>query len=1829
MKNNKHKLLMLTAIVPTMTLLASSNAFATTEHPVFNNVPSVESVASPEANSQGTQFLISRIPNGSGEDSTWFEVRFTIKPTTELVNPKIKLNITYPSGSEESAFKFDLDSLNYKTDDSTEDLSGKLATFNFESSSGATPLKEHSEDSHRGNGVINIQPTVTLDGKKNSRVEGRVVLRVDKLLDPTKITISPSIEGDSTTYPALTEEIPPITVVPLNGTIALNGVSSSGEMTSKDFTIKSTDFPVPGNLKGYHSEVTFLYTPNTPWGDLEGRPDHMKKLTVTGYTVKDLTSNEDLTPKYSLYDGANRISLGTPITWGASGFSLKNDSSDTRDYAGHKIEVSVTVKPLEQPSTTENWFQVNYKSVNKDPSSAETTSVKRSTIPGHVRVAVQGTINETSTPEPSTTGHTEVEIEDNYNDDSTVLNDFTIKTHAVPNLAENYSTNTGNKADVAYTFDGGEDAKAIAFKVTNFRVTEKGTGEDLTRYFRLKKNNANLSKDTRFILTKDDTLKLESFGGYDSHIAKELDVDLTLAPDKRINGVTADVSVTPTFVDGGGELHSSTIQNTVLIPGTEDYDYGVKYSSRPTLVSNPQNVPEGVKKDIVDRLTSLNRETPGFVSVDWSSPNPAPVATFDTGEIVPLKLDKVITMKLLIDPNYFEGSEIVSDRFKWTDEEKQKIRTRILERTEPLFTKDGWTLTKLDFDPKDYKAIAHFSGNGFTDLVQETDLKQYIIVKPKVLVKETATGWESSLVAYSRTSRNASAPVNLVQTLKVNNSTAKFKITGLKVVRGDSEDVTNLFNLDKSVGDVLGSTGSVKATMKDSRTIVPEGAKYTLVVTTEVLDKPSSSLKYTFGGSGDFYREPFGSHYDTVPADDVEKTVEGITSHASFDINPLAAATVTGKTYHALVDFGSSKEISKPELVWKFNFDNPDGGVKRLAGASFKITSKEGVDADITDKVSGVVFVPEGSDQEVPLGGDKGFTGNGTLKVKFDTDLPADARLSGDITVEPKKIDTPYHTTITPYMNGAEMFGGSFNPDWSTPHTFTIMNRALLGKGLDVKGIDQGGVLADTTYTMIAHSDNPIESGSVQNADFTFTVHDTFGQPQKAIKIKSFSVEDTQSKGDRTSYFKLTLNGKDIQKDTRILLKPGDVIKLVHTGNFPTTGLTGKLEIEPLQQIDASDTSFLVTTTYNTSSDSKTVENGQARIIVPANGSYDYGFKYPNPTPVVDTTDLTPAEIEKVKAAVNKANEDTVGYTGLELTPKGTPSASFDTGESLSVDRDRLVTQLVKPITPGSFEGTVLVSQRDSWDLMEKQQVQDMIIESTRGDFTSRGWTFKSLDYDPAKMEVTAHFSGNGFDDYTQVIDVAEHIAVKPHLDVTADDDAPKTVVSKVVGYSRLGREVRTAVADLPAHEGTPINLSQTLKVDNEGLKFKITGLKVTRGDSEDVTNLFDFSKNVGDELGSKGTVKATMKKADSYEPDARYTFEVTTEVLNTTVPDSTKVKYTFNGNVDLFVNSVSPRFDTVPTNEVVIDKNAPALPVVDLTYPDRTPVVDLGNWSPDEIAKIKKAIEDANEGKGIDRIDITPDGVVTVHFTDGHTQPMEGTRLVSKKPMNEIYTLVYPEILDVDNVHDLTPIEKGYVANRIKGANPNVPIDLVTVGANGDTTVTFTDKSESPMEGTRLVRQKPFNVLYTLDYPEVTLVNNVANVSTEEQNTVADKIKAANEGKHIESVTVDTSGNATVVFEDKTEAKMEGTRLVRQKPFNEVYTLDYPEALPVNDVKDLTLLEKSEVVDRIKGANPDKHIKEVAVDSNGDTVVTFDDDTTSPMEGSRLVKEKPKAETV
>ena len=462
---------------------------------------------------------------------------------------------------------------------------------------------------------------------------------------------------------------------------------------------------------------------------------------------------------------------------------------------------------------------------------------------------------------------------------------------------------------------------------------------------------------------------------------------------------------------------------------------------------------------------------------------------------------------------------------------------------------------------------------------------------------------------------------------------------------------------------------------------------------------------------------------------------------------------------------------------------------------------------------------------------------------------------------------------------------------------------------------------------------------------------------------------------------------------------------------------------------------------------------------------------------------------------------------------------------------------------------------------------------------------------------------------------------------------------------------------------------------DENGKSTLPEGSKVTVGDNGDVTVTYpDGSKDTipGDKVvegksdADKNEPKVSGDKVKVDDPN-KLTEDEKSEVVKavedankdengkSTLPEGSKVTVGDNGDVTVTYPDGSK--DTIPGDKVVegksdADKNEPKEPG------DKVKVDDPNKLTEDEKSEVVKAVEDANKdenGKSTlpegSKVTVGDNGDVTVTYPDGSKDTIPGDKVVEGKSDADKNELKEPsDKVKVDDPNKLTEDEKSEVVKAVEDANkdengkPTLPEgSKVTVGDNGDVTVTYPDGSKDTIPGDKVVEGKSDADKNELKEPsDKVKVDDPNKLTEDEKSEVVKAVEDANKDENGKStlpegskVTVGDNGDVTVTYPDGSKDTIPGDKVVEGKSDADKNEPKEPgDKVKVDDPNKLTEDEKSEVVKAVEDANKDENGKstlpegsKVTVGDNGDVTVTYPDGSKDTIPGDKVVEGKSDAD--
>ncbi|MBK0348342.1 YSIRK-type signal peptide-containing protein, partial [Aerococcaceae bacterium zg-ZJ1578] len=658
----------------------------------------------------------------------------------------------------------------------------------------------------------------------------------------------------------------------------------------------------------------------------------------------------------------------------------------------------------------------------------------------------------------------------------------------------------------------------------------------------------------------------------------------------------------------------------------------------------------------------------------------------------------------------------------------------------------------------------------------------------------------------------------------------------------------------------------------------------------------------------------------------------------------------------------------------------------------------------------------------------------------------------------------------------------------------------------------------------------------------------------------------------------------------------------------------------------------------------------------------------PAKTPVADLNKLTPEEQEEVKEAVKAANPE---------LPEGTEVAVDDKGK---------VTVTYPDKSTNTLEPAQTVVEKPSDKPAEKSDAQKAPLNNPEKTLVENKDQLTPDEKDAVK-EAVKDKNPDLKDDQIAVADNGAVTVTYPDgstNSLTPDQtvlEKPKAAEQTDAQKHPLKNPVKTPVGDI--NKLTPDEKDAIQKAVAEANPDLPTPVDILVADNGKVTVRYPDGSEAT--LEPNQTVVEQPKTDPAAQTDAEKKPLVNPEktpvadLASLTQPEKDAVKQAVkdknpdlkddqiavadNGEVtvtypDNSTNVLTP--DKTVVKKVDTDTNpekqtkAEKFPFVN---PAKTPVANLNSLTNDNKASVILAIVKANPTlpqAPEATINVESNGRTTITFDDGSTIVLEPEKTVVALGENtapaaqtdaEKKPLVNPEKTPVADLDNLTQPEKDAVKQAVKDKNPDLTDDQITVANNGEVTVTYPDNSTNVLKPDKTVVKKaedttpaeqkdadklPFN------NPELTLVDNPAELTEDEKNEVKDAIIKANPELNLtpDKIKVDPDGKVTITYPDNSEKEIPGDKTVVKKPDTSVADqsdaqnnpLSNPVPTLVEDTSSLKPEEKEKVKDALLAANPDlldklKDGKDgIEVGEDGTVTVTFKDGSTASIPGTATV---------
>lgn len=312
-------------------------------------------------------------------------------------------------------------------------------------------------------------------------------------------------------------------------------------------------------------------------------------------------------------------------------------------------------------------------------------------------------------------------------------------------------------------------------------------------------------------------------------------------------------------------------------------------------------------------------------------------------------------------------------------------------------------------------------------------------------------------------------------------------------------------------------------------------------------------------------------------------------------------------------------------------------------------------------------------------------------------------------------------------------------------------------------------------------------------------------------------------------------------------------------------------------------------------------------------------------------------------------------------------------------------------------------------------------------------------------------------------------------------------------------------------------------------------------------------------------------------------------------------------------------------------------------------------NLKADEKEKVKEALENATDTKGVSnkdkfpkgtKLEVQGDGTVIISYPDKTTKTILGSDLVDgpspyvKTIAEEVTPKVPAEKVKVANPSSLDDKEIAKVKEKILEANKDTfPANTtVEVAKDGTATITYKDGSSDTIKNTDLVEKAKEKLTDAKQNPAV---KPNAKVEVEDSKKLTDDEKAKvkenvkNTNPKAKDIVVGADGTVEITYPDGSENTIKPEDTVVQKAGKtpkESEAVQNPAKVPavkvqVADTTKLTAEEIAKVKEEVTKVNP--NATKVEVSSNGTATLTYKDGSENIVAGEKLVEQKAKGKTL
>ena len=594
---------------------------------------------------------------------------------------------------------------------------------------------------------------------------------------------------------------------------------------------------------------------------------------------------------------------------------------------------------------------------------------------------------------------------------------------------------------------------------------------------------------------------------------------------------------------------------------------------------------------------------------------------------------------------------------------------------------------------------------------------------------------------------------------------------------------------------------------------------------------------------------------------------------------------------------------------------------------------------------------------------------------------------------------------------------------------------------------------------------------------------------------------------------------------------------------------------------------------------------------------------------VNDPAKLTDAEKEKIKAAVEAVNPNSV----VTVDEKGNAKVSTPDGQTQVIPVEELVRTVEDTKKPNAGNDIVkpadktVVANPDALTPEEKKAIEDKVKAVNPGSTV--------VVDDKGNATVTTPEGKTAVIPATDLTKSAED-AAKPNAGNDIVKPADKTVVANP---DALTQEEKKAIED----KVKAVNPGSTVVVDDKGNATVTTpaGKTAVIPSTDLVKSPEDATKpNAGNDI-VKPADKTVVANPDKLTDAEKTAIEDKVKAVN---PGSTVV-VDDKGNAT--VTTPAGKTAVIPASDLTKSAADAAKPNAgnDIVKPaDKTVVANPDALTPEEKKAIEDKVKAVNPGS---TVVVDDEGNATVTTPEGKTAVIPASDLTKSaadaaKP-NAGNDIVKPaDKTVVANPDKLTDAEKKAIEDKVKAVNSG---STVVVDDKGNATVTTLAGKTAVIPASDLTKSaadaaKPNAGNDIVKPADKTVVANPDKLTDTEKKAIEDKVKAVNPGS---TVVVDDKGNATVTIPAGKTAVIPSTDLTKSeadaaKPNAGNDIVKPADKTVVANPDALTPEEKKAIEDKVKAVNPGST---VVVDDKGNATVTTPAGKTAVIPSTDLTK--------